>query len=774
MRATLTQRQRILTAIIYLAMIWAVYAWLAANVQGAQAHAVFWFFSGALMIILGKYVVEPFFTTPADVIVNSLALLIALSSLSASDKQQLLGYRVFLYGGWTLLTLAIAAIAFKDAIRPATARVASISFRIAATFGASQVIFSALYLSTSYSFFASTGEIAIYVTTLALWICITFFDIVGIGIEAGTRLLKLARHGLDAEMGHAIGCENPLLYKVEVDHSKYKGPQVRYGDLVAIETRTNVGSIGMVVNRKQLLGKSWLSVYILTTPTGDVITLDLRGRKLIDDSRSVFTATNKVFGLDPALDLAEQDRTAVEATPLYAYKGTFVGYITRDSNINTISFIILRDRDATNREITEGVILKTTIYGESTLYQVINGNTREEHLAGFDSHGYTVGVARKLGKYDAVDYELVTRKWMPNIYAPLFFGFDGVVTPDRVAAIATSAIGRLPETDLEVRLKDIDSIVTHNTAILGILGIGKSCLAFELIKKVVAHGVKVVCIDITNQYNTPDGLHAYVGAGAISFDLAEEVRSTLKKSKDDPKRLIEGNPTNSGNADDYRKASEDDLATFFGSPSSVKIYNPDWHPASKGVAFKNTSLDDLTVAEKTRIVAERLFAYARGKGESQTARYLLVLEEAHSLVPEWNSVANEGDKSATNGTAKMILQGRKYGLGSLVITQRTANVSKSILNQCNTIFAMRVFDDTGKGFLENYIGSDYANTLPTLDERHAIAIGKGVRLKQPIILQLNDRAQFMVPSAAVAATPTATTLAGPDLAVGPAAADAAG
>jgi len=122
MRATLTQRQRIFTAIIYLAMIWAVYAWMAANVRGAQAHAVFWFFSGALMIILGKYVVEPFFTTPADVIVNSLALLIALSSLSASDKQQLLGYRVFLYGGWTLLTLAIAAIAFKDAIRPATNR----------------------------------------------------------------------------------------------------------------------------------------------------------------------------------------------------------------------------------------------------------------------------------------------------------------------------------------------------------------------------------------------------------------------------------------------------------------------------------------------------------------------------------------------------------------------------------------------------------------------------------------------------------------------------
>lgn len=37
----------------------------------------------------------------------------------------------------------------------------------------------------------------------------------------------------------------------------------------------------------------------------------------------------------------------------------------------------------------------------------------------------------------------------------------------------------------------MDALVTHNTAILGILGIGKSRLAFELIKKIVETGVKV-------------------------------------------------------------------------------------------------------------------------------------------------------------------------------------------------------------------------------------------------------------------------------------------
>ncbi|MFZ2072298.1 MAG: hypothetical protein WAV10_01285, partial [Minisyncoccia bacterium] len=78
-----------------------------------------------------------------------------------------------------------------------------------------------------------------------------------------------------------------------------------------------------------------------------------------------------------------------------------------------------------------------------------------------------------------------------------------------------------------------------------------------------------------------------------------------------------------------------------------------------------------------------------------------------------------------------------------VITQRTANVSKSILNQCNTIFALRVFDDTGKDFLANYIGREYSDTLATLEERHTIAIGKGLKLKQPVILQLNQKEDLL-------------------------------
>ena len=75
-----------------------------------------------------------------------------------------------------------------------------------------------------------------------------------------------------------------------------------------------------------------------------------------------------------------------------------------------------------DQKITEGTVLKTNIYGEDTLYQVINGNTREEHLQDFDKHGYTIGISRKLGKYDQNSKELKINKWIPSIYSPLVTG----------------------------------------------------------------------------------------------------------------------------------------------------------------------------------------------------------------------------------------------------------------------------------------------------------------------------------------------------------------
>lgn len=230
------------------------------------------------------------------------------------------------------------------------------------------------------------------------------------------------------------------------------------------------------------------------------------------------------------------------------------------------------------------------------------------------------------------------------------------------------------------------------------------------------------------------------------MDFAAASLTTLKAGN---ATGVPANPATWGNEVLYKTTIATEIDNFIASEHRVLTINPDMHNVSKpGSQFNITHKVDLTPAEKVRLISERLIVKASSLGETAEARFLIVFEEAHSLVPEWNSIANEGDKNATNGTAKVILQGRKYGLGSFVVTQRTANISKSILNQCNTIFALRVFDDTGKQFLENYIGSDYSNLLPTLEERHCIAIGKALKLKQPVIIELNDMSNIIMPAVA--------------------------
>src|SRR5581483_7620819 len=153
----------------------------------------------------------------------------------------------------------------------------------------------------------------------------------------------------------------------------------------------------------------------------------------------------------------------------------------------------------------------------------------------------------------------------------------------------------------------------------------------------------------------------------------------------------------------------------------------------------------VTMVEITRIIAEKLLELLQSRQRDprdESAALCLVLEEAHSLVPEWSSAANDAERQAVNGTARAILQGRKYGYGCLLVTQRTANVTKSILNQCNTIFGMRVYDATGMGFLENYIGPTYAPLLASLRDRQAVIFGRASSCNAPLVIDLNDTTQF--------------------------------
>jgi len=239
------------------------------------------------------------------------------------------------------------------------------------------------------------------------------------------------------------------------------------------------------------------------------------------------------------------------------------------------------------------------------------------------------------------------------------------------------------------------------------------------------------------------------------IEFEQKKLKILQEAGDKDKNNWNDDPEIGGSIPNLAKALTEDLYEFLKEDDThyLKIYNPAQLFATKqlydpksfrdenSIWKRSASLWTVTPVEITKVITEIVLELLQDK-MTDKARACLVFEEAHSLIPEWGSVTSEGDKSATNGTARAILQGRKFGLGCILISQRTANVTKTILNQCNTIFAMRTFDDTAKGFLSNYIGSDYAELLPSIQERQAVFYGKASTCENPVLIRLNDKSEF--------------------------------
>ena len=101
-------------------------------------------------------------------------------------------------------------------------------------------------------------------------------------------------------------------------------------------------------------------------------------------------------------------------------------------------------------------------------------------------------------------------------------------------------------------------------------------------------------------------------------------------------------------------------------------------------------------------------------------------------------VSDNASKATVNSIAQIALQGRKYDIGFIVIAQRTANVSKTVLTQCNSIIVFQELDKTTNDFLSNYLGVDYIKALPSLKFRRAIAIGKAFKSTVPMIFEVPD------------------------------------
>ena len=105
---------------------------------------------------------------------------------------------------------------------------------------------------------------------------------------------------------------------------------------------------------------------------------------------------------------------------------------------------------------------------------------------------------------------------------------------------------------------------------------------------------------------------------------------------------------------------------------------------------------------------------------------LVVCEEAHRYIPTDPVHAFGPTRAAISRIAK---EGRKYGVSLAVVTQRPHELDPTILSQCNTIFAMRLGNDTDQDVMRKAIATGSRSSiafLSSLADRECIAFGSGV------------------------------------------------
>ncbi len=137
-----------------------------------------------------------------------------------------------------------------------------------------------------------------------------------------------------------------------------------------------------------------------------------------------------------------------------------------------------------------------------------------------------------------------------------------------------------------------------------------------------------------------------------------------------------------------------------------------------------------------RIIYDGLF-WARNLSQGGKERPLLLLmEEAH------NYLGAEG--SALSIVQKIVKEGRKYGIGSMIVSQRPSEINSTILSQCGTFIALRLSNSTDRGYITGAVSDNLeglTSMLPILKTGEAIILGEAVKLPMRTIIKvpLNDK-----------------------------------
>lgn len=645
----------------------------------------FWFTSGLLLLVLLSLVDQPFFSKDSDIFVNAVTASLSLLLIPAESRDTIfwifLGVVSYLILSSYILMLLRKRSLFEES------NIIQFFSRFNRQIGKPNVLFSAFFLWGGIRQFSLDSSE--FNALLWFWIVFTLLNIPSLASLIEKVFQRKPKTNSDMAIGKIFGVQSKNTFLIKL--LEERTAKLKVFDFVEFEySMDNKRRKGIVLDVYLLNQEQWIKV--LTTSE-----LDSKINDVVEKC-----TPDVVYKIDSPQEVSIMNQ--------------LVGIVVEGSVIEKIRFSY-----NSRVEITNGQLVELNNGKHKVIYQVIQGTTKVELLENKNESGLIIGEAIQLGEWNAENEQFEQYGWVPSINTPIFIASNIQEIKEKDNEYK---IGVIPNTNYPIII-DKELAVTHHTAILGVTGCGKSVFTRNLIKNIANDTTKVIIVDLTGEYKTrfknitpiindENSKSAFQAIEAIASEKAKFANQQNKDTIQVSENTIKTSFYNS-------------IKSFLEGNNNLSIFEiPD---------ITNNS----DILDYTKWFFWSLFKTAKTKN-SFGKRVCVVLEEAHTVIPELSTmgVSDFASKATVNSIAQIALQGRKYNIGFIVIAQRTANVSKTVLTQCNSIIAFKSLDKTSCDFLSNYMGQEFINTLPSLKFRTALAVGKAFKSTVPMIFEVPE------------------------------------
>jgi len=413
-----------------------------------------------------------------------------------------------------------------------------------------------------------------------------------------------------------------------------------------------------------------------------------------------------------------------------------VGTIVGEPNPLAFKFLI-------NKEVGRGTYIKAKADGgkEWILAQVedvkrsnsaYSVNQLHDAARNYDSQEMMIAEARVIGVGSNGKLHLPTSPARPG--DPVFIADEKLIKATLGLAKGDMYIGMLRGYDIRVEL-DANTLVQKHCSVLAKTGSGKSYTAAVILEELLERKVALLIIDPHGEYASmkepnkvgdfsrykvkPRGYDVTIytpGEMAMNPRADRPFRfNGLNLSAREVAKMIPHEGSSSGQlgllyeaisalrAETDVYSLEDIIEQVVRSNSKVKwnlvgqlesllelgLFSGTETPAEELLRPGRAAVIDMTgiLPELQSMVVSRLLTdIFEARKRRLISPGMVVVEEAHNYIPERGT----GNAASTNIVRTIAAEGRKFGLGLMVISQRPARVDKNVISQCNTQIIMRV------------------------------------------------------------------------------------